>query len=150
MDKQIEKLSAKYPEIVLLRTAPGVGPIVAAAYVLTLGQPDAASNRSAGAFLGLRPAQSQSGAADPQRRISKAGDSFLRSLLVQSAQYVLGRFGPDSELRRWGLKLAATGGKRGKKRAIVAVARKLAVVLHALWRSGQRFQPFPQQAAVAA
>jgi transposase len=150
MDKQIEKLSAKYPEIVLLRTAPGVGPIVAAAYVLTLGQPDAASNRSAGAFLGLRPAQSQSGAADPQRRISKSGDSFLRSLLVQSAQYVLGRFGPDSELRRWGLKLAATGGKRGKKRAIVAVARKLAVVLHALWRSGQRFQPFPQQAAVAA
>ncbi|HUV70080.1 MAG TPA: transposase [Terracidiphilus sp.] len=145
-----EKLSAKYPEIVLLRTAPGVGPIVAAAYVLTLGQPDAASNRSAGAFLGLRPAQSQSGAADPQRRISKAGDSFLRSLLVQSAQYVLGRFGPDSELRRWGLKLAATGGKRGKKQAIVAVARKLAVVLHALWRSGQRFQPFPQQAAVAA
>jgi transposase len=150
MDKQIEKLSAKYREIVLLRTAPGVGPIVAAAYVLTLGQPDAASNRSAGAFLGLRPAQSQSGAADPQRRISKSGDSFLRSLLVQSAQYVLGRFGPDSELRRWGLKLAATGGKRGKKRAIVAVARKLAVVLHALWRSGQRFQPFPQQAAVAA
>jgi transposase len=149
MDKQIEKLSAKYPEIVLLRTAPGVGPIVAAAYVLTLGQPDAASC-SAEAFLGLRLAQSQSGAADPQRRISKTGDSFLRSLLVQSAQYVLGNFGPDSELRRWGLKLAATGGKRGKKRAIIAVARKLAVVLHALWRSGQRFQPFPQQAAVAA
>jgi transposase len=149
MDKQIEKLSAKYPEIVLLRTAPGVGPIVAAAYVLTLGQPDAASNRSAGAFLGLRPAQSQSGAADPQRRISNTGDSFLRSLLVQSAQYVLGSFGPDSELRRWGLKLAATGGKRGKKRAIIAVARKLAVVLHALCRSGQRFQPFLEQAAVA-
>ena len=150
MDKQVEKLAAKYPEIPLLRTVPGVGPIVAAAYVLTLDTPDAASNRSAGAFLGLRPAQSQSGGSDPQRRISKTGDSCLRSLLVQSAQYNLGRFGPDSELRRWGLKLASTGGKRGKKRAVVAVARKLAVVLHAMWRSGQRFQAFPQPAAKAA
>ncbi len=150
MDKQVEKLAVKYPEIVLLRTVPGVGPIVAAAYVLTLDRPDAASNRSAGAYLGLRPGQSQSGEADPQRRISKTGDSCLRSLLVQSAQYILGRFGPDSELRRWGLKLAATGGKRGKKRAIVAVARKLAVILHSMWRNGERFQAFPQTAAVAA
>ena len=150
MDKQIEKLATKYPEIKLLRTAPGVGPIVAAAYVLTLDQPDAASNRSAGAFLGLRPAQSQSGDADPQKRITKAGDKCLRSLLVQSAQYILGRFGPDSELRRWGLKLAATGGKRGKKRAVVAVARKLAVVLHAMWRNGECFQAFPQPATIAA
>jgi transposase len=150
MDKQVEKLADKYPEIGLLRTVPGVGPIVAAAYVLTLDRPDAASNRSAGAYLGLRPGQSQSGDADPQRRISKTGDRCLRSLLVQSAQYILGRFGPDSELRRWGLKLAATGGKRGKKRAIVAVARKLAVILHSMWRNGQRFQPFPQAAMVAA
>lgn len=100
MDKQVEKLSVKYPEIDLLRTVPGVGPIVAAAYVLTLDRPEAASNRSAGAFLGLRPGQSQSGDADPQKRISKTGDRCLRSLLVQSAQYVLGRFGPDSALRR--------------------------------------------------
>ena len=150
MDKQIEKLAAKYPEIALLRTVPGVGPIVAAAYALTLDRPDAASNRSAGAFLGLRPAQSQSGGSDPQRRISKTGDRCLRSLLVQSAQYILGRFGPDSELRRWGLKLAATGGKRGKKRAVVAVARKLAVILHAMWRNGERFQAFPQPGMAAA
>lgn len=151
MDKQVEKLAVKYPEIVLLRTAPGVGPIVAAAYVLTLDRPDAVPyNRSAGAFLGLRPRQSQSGDSDPQRRISKTGNSCLRSLLVQSAQYILGRFGPDSELRRWGLKLAQSGGKRGKKRAIVAVARKLAVVLHSMWRSSQRFQPFPQSTAAAA
>jgi transposase len=150
MDKQVEKLAVKYPEIGLLRSAPGVGPIVAAAYVLTLDRPDAASNRSAGAFLGLRPGQSQSGDSDPQRRISKTGDRCLRSLLVQSAQYVLGRFGPDSELRRWGLKLAQSGGKRGKKRAIVAVARKLAVILHSMWRSGQHFQPFPQSTAAAA
>jgi len=151
LDRQIENLARKYSEIALLRTAPGVGPIVAAAYVLTLDRPDAASNRSAGAFLGLRPSQSQSGETDPQRRISKAGDTYLRSLLVQSAQYILGRFGPDSALRRWGLKLASTGGKRGKKRAIVAVARKLAVLLHSMWRNGQNFTPFPQpQTATAA
>lgn len=149
MDQQIEKLAVKYPEIGVLRTAPGVGPVVAAAYVLTLDRPDVASNRSAGAFLGLRPGQSQSGDSDPQRRISKTGDGYLRSLLVQSAQYILGRFGPDSALRRWGLKLAQSGGKRGKKRAIVAVARKLAVMLHSMWRSGQHFQPFPQPAAAA-
>jgi transposase len=145
MEKQIEKLSAKYPEIELLRSAPGVGPVVAASYALTLDRPDAApSNRSAGAFLGLRPGQSQSGESDPQRRITRAGNTYLRSLLVQSAHHILSRFGPDSALRRWGLKLAQTGGKRGKKRAIVAVARKLAVILHSMWRSGQRFQPFPQ------
>jgi transposase len=150
MDEQIEKLANKYPEIRVLRTVPGVGPLVASAYVLTLDRPEAASNRSAGAFLGLRPSQSQSGESDPQRRISKAGDTYLRSLLVQSAQYILGRFGPDSALRRWGLKLASSGGKRGKKRAIVAVARKLAVLLHSMWRSRQPFQPFPQTEAAAA
>ena len=150
MDQQIETLAAKYPEIRLLRTAPGVGPVVAVAYVLTLDRPDAAANRSAGAFLGLRPKQSQSGESDPQMRISKTGDGYLRSLLVQSAQYILGRFGPDSALRRWGLKLASTGGKRGKKRAIVAVARKLAVLLHSMWRSGEHFQPFPKTATAAA
>jgi transposase len=135
----------------LLRSAPGVGPVVAAAYVLTLDRPDAVpGNRAAGAFLGLRPRQSQSGDSDPERRISKTGNSYLRSLLVQSAQYVLGRFGPDCELRRWGLRLAASGGKRGKKRAIVAVARKLAVILHAMWRSGQYFQAFPQPVQAVA
>lgn len=150
MDQQIEKLAVRYPEIRVLRTVPGVGPVVAAAYVLTLDRPDAAGNRSAGAFLGLRPKQSQSGESDPQMRISKTGDGYLRSLLVQSAQYILGRFGPDSALRRWGLKLATSGGKRGKKRAIVAVARKLAVLLHSMWRSGEHFQPFPQTATAVA
>ena len=144
MDRQVEALSQKYPEIEVLRTVPGVGPVVGAAYVLTLDSPDIASHRSAGAFLGLRPGQSQSGDSDPERRISKTGNLYLRSLLVQSAQYILGRFGPDSALKRWGLKLAAGGGKRAKKRAIVAVARKLAVMLHSMWRSGKSFQPFPQ------
>ncbi len=144
IDQAIEKLAVKYPEIALLRSVPGVGPVVAAAYALTLDRPDAVpKSRSAGAFLGLRPGQSQSGESDPQRRITRTGNTYLRCLLVQSAQYILGRFGPDSALRRWGLKLAASGGKRGKKRAIVAVARKLAVLLLSMWRSGQRFEPFP-------
>ena len=149
LDREIEKLREKYPEIGVLRTVPGVGPVVAAAYVLTLDRCDQAGNRAAGAWLGLRPRQKQSGDSDPQMRISKEGDRYLRSLLVQSAQYILGRFGPDSALRRWGLKLAQSGGKRGKKRALVAVARKLAVLLHSMWRSGKRFQPFPQPAATA-
>src|SRR6202167_1733203 len=151
MDKQIDQLVRKYPEISVFRTTPGVGPLVAACYVLTLDSPDVlGDNRQAGAFLGLRPRQSQSGESDPQRRISKTGNTYLRSLLVQSAQYILGRFGPDSALRRWGLKLAASGGKRGKKRAIVAVARKLAVILHSMWRSRKPFQAFPQAATAVA
>ena len=147
MDKQIEGLAKKYPEIVLLRTAPGVGPVVAACYVLTLDRPEAMeTNRQAGAYLGLRPSQQQSGDSNPQCGITKTGNTYLRSLLVQSAQYILGRFGPDSELRGWGLKLAASGGRRGKKRAIVAVARKLAVLLLSMWRKGHKFEPFPHSA----
>jgi transposase len=155
LDGEIEKLAERYPEIALLRTAPGVGPLVAVAYVLTLDRADAVStSRAAGAFLGLRPRQSQSGDSDPEHRITKTGNIYLRKLLVQSAHHILGRFGTDSALRRWGLRLAGTGGKRAKKRALIAVARKLAVILNRMWRSGERYQPFPEQkqkqAAMAA
>jgi transposase len=144
LDKDIERLADRYPEIGLLRTAPGVGPIVAAAYVLTLDRADAlSSSRAVGAFLGLKPRRSQSGDADPEHRITKTGNIYLRRLLVQAAHYVLGRFGRDSALRRWGLKLAQSGGKRAKKRALVAVARKLAVILHSMWRTGHCYQLFP-------
>lgn len=115
LDSTIDKLARRYPEIGLLRTAPGVGPIVAAAYVLTLDRAQAViSSRAVGAFLGLRPRQSQSGDSDPEHRIGKTGNRYLRRLLVQSAHHVLGRLGPDSALRRWGLKLASSGGQRGK------------------------------------
>jgi len=152
MDQRIDQLRERYAEIGILRSAPGVGPLVAATYVLTLDHHQLLrQSRSAGALLGLRPGQSQSGDYDPQCCITKTGNSYLRSLLIQSAQYILSRFGPDSALRKWGLKLAASGGKRGKKRAVVAVARKLSVILHRMWRSGQRFLAFPQSAiAVAA
>jgi transposase len=151
MDKQIDQLDKKYPEIAVLRTAPGVGPVVAACYVLTLDSPQAMkTNRQAGAYLGLRPKQQQSGDCNPQCGITRMGNTYLRSLLVQSAQYILGRHGSDSELRRWGLKLAASGGKRGKKRAVVAVARKLAVTLLSMWRNRKKFEPFPQTVAQLA
>ena len=150
MDRQVEALGDKHPEIKLLRTVPGVGPIVAGCYVLTLDRPDIIQDdRQAGAFLGLRPRQSQSGDKNPQYGISKTGNTCLRSLLVQAAHYILGRFGPDSALRRWGLGLAASGGKRGKKRAVVAVARKLAVLLHSMWRNRTPFVPFPQRSTQA-
>lgn len=151
MDRQIEELEHRYPEIGRLRTAPGVGPLVAATYVLTLNGAQAVTHsRQVGAFLGLRPRRKQSGESDPQCRITRTGNNYLRSLLVQSAHYILGRFGPDSALRRWGLKLAASGGKRAKKRAVVAVARKLAVILHRMWSSGQPYQPFPASPTITA
>jgi transposase len=145
LDQLIEALAKRYPEIRTLRTMPGVGPLVAATYVLTLNGANAVRHsRSAGAFLGLGRRKKQSGEQDPQCGITRAGNSYLRSLLVQSAHHILGHRGPDSALRRWGLKLAASGGQRGKKRAVVAVARKVAVILHCLWRSGQSYQAFPQ------
>jgi transposase len=73
--------------------------------------------------------------------ISKEGDPYLRTLLVQGAQHILGPFGVDCDLRRWGLKLAERGGRNAKKRAIVATARKLAVLLHHLWVSGEVYEP---------
>ena len=98
-------------------------------------------SREVGCFLGLRPGRRNSGESEPQMHISKQGDEYLRTLLVQGAHYILGPFGVDSDLRRWGQKLAERGGKNGKKRAVVAVARKLAVLLHRLWVSSEVYEP---------
>jgi len=134
-DRQIkEACREKYPETELLRQVGGVGVVTALAFVLTLEDPHRfGRSRSVGSFLGLRPGRDKSGAQDPELRITKAGDQLLRRLLVGSAQYILGPFGPDCDLRRWGLTLASRGRKNAKKRAVVAVARKLAVLLHRLW-----------------
>ena len=141
-EREIERLSAEqYPETERLRQVAGVGSLTALAYVLVLEDPDRfARSRAVGAYLGLRPKRSESGDSRPQLRISKGGDELLRKLLVQAAQYVLGPFGPDTDLRRWGQRLAARGGKNAKKRAVVAVARKLAVLLHRLWVSGEPYE----------
>lgn len=131
-----------YPETQLLRQVPGVGTLTALAFVLTVEDPARfAGSRAVGAYLGLVPGRDQSGDSDPQRRISKRGDRMLRRLLVGSAQYLLGPFGEDSDLRRHGEKLAARGGKSAKKRAVVAVARKLSVLLHRLWVTGEAYDP---------
>lgn len=142
-ERQLETISKEsYPETDLLRQVEGIGPLTALTFVLTLEDPYRFErSRSVGAYLGLVPATDQSGDRDPQRRISKEGDEMLRKLLVGSAHYILGPFGSDSDLRRHGEKIASRGGKNAKKRAVVAVARKLSVLLHRLWISGEVYDP---------
>lgn len=151
LNAQIHELDAKitqlcreqYPETERLQQVSGVGPVTALSYVLSIEDPARfKKSRQIGPFLGLTPKRDQSGDIDKQLRISKAGNKYLRQLLVGSAHYILGPFGPDSRLRRHGLSIAARGGKNAKKRAAVAVARKLAVLLHQLWISGQTYDPF--------
>jgi transposase len=126
-----------------LRQVEGVGALTALTFVLTLEDPSRfAKSRSVGAYLGLVPASDRSGDRDPQRRISKEGDEMLRKLLLGSAQYILGPFAKeDSDLRCHGEKIASRGGKNAKKRAAVAVARKLSVLLHRLWVTGEVYEP---------
>jgi transposase len=145
-DEKIEKLGReKYGHTALLRQVKGVGPITSLAYVLTLENPERfVKSRDVGPYLGLVPRQEDSGESQPQLGISKAGDRMLRRLLVGSAHYILGPFGPDTDLRRYGLRLCERGGKNAKKRAAVAVARKLAVLLHRLWVSGEAYEPLRQ------
>jgi transposase len=142
-DRQLETISKEtYPETELLRQVEGVGPLTALTFVLTVEDPYRFErSRSVGAYLGLVPASGRSGDRDPQKRISKEGDEMLRKLLVSGAHYVLGPFGSDSDLRRHGEKIASRGAKNAKKRAVVAVARKLAVLLHSLWMSGEVYEP---------
>jgi transposase len=142
-ERELETISMEhYPETELLRQVEGIGTLTALSFVLTLEDPYRfAKSRSVGAYLGLVPARDHSGDRDPQKRISKEGDEMLRKLLVGSAHYILGPFGSDSDLRRHGEKIATRGAKNAKKRAVVAVARKLAVLLHSLWVSGEVYEP---------
>lgn len=151
-DRRVEQLcEERYPETARLRQVPGVGPLTALAYVLTLEDPRRfATSRAVGPYLGLVPRQRDSGEWDPQLRISKRGDEMLRRLLVGSAQYILGPFGPDTDLRRWGLALCERGGRNAKRRAVVAVARKLAVLLHRLWVTGEIYEPLRGEEEVEA
>jgi transposase len=142
-DRRLVAISEEhYPETALLRQVEGIGPLTALTFVLTLEDPYRfEKSRSVGAYLGLVPATDRSGDSDPQKRISKEGDEMLRKLLVGSAHYVLGPFGSDSDLRRHGEKIASRGGKNAKKRAAVAVARKLSVLLHRLWVTAEVYDP---------
>jgi transposase len=142
-DRRLVAISLEhYPETALLRQVEGIGTLTALTFVLTLEDPYRfEKSRSVGAYLGLVPATDRSGDSDPQKRISKEGDQMLRKLLVGSAHYVLGPFGSDSDLRRHGEKIASRGGKNAKKRAAVAVARKLSVLLHRLWVTAELYDP---------
>lgn len=144
IERQIEQLSVeRYPETQYLRQISGVGPITALCFILTIEDPSRfAKSRQVGPFLGLTPRLDQSGETDKQLPITKAGNAYLRKLLVVSAHYIMGPFGPESNLRLHGLAIAARGGKNAKKRAAIAVARKLAVLLHRLWITGEEYQPF--------
>jgi transposase len=139
----IENLAQQsYPQVALLKQIKGVGTLIALTFLLTLEDPHRFhKSRDVGGYLGLQPGRRNSGQSEPQLHISKEGDPYLRTLLVQGAQHILGPFGVDCDLRRWGLKLAERGGRNGKKRAIVATARKLAVLLHHLWVSGEAYDP---------
>ena len=140
---RIEALAKQsYPQVAVLKQIQGVGTLIGLTFLLTLEDPHRfGKSRDVGGYLGLQPGRRNSGESEPQMHITKEGDPYLRTLLVQGAQHILGPFGIDCDLRRWGLKLAERGGRNGKKRAIVATARKLAVLLHPLWVSGEVYAP---------
>jgi transposase len=142
-NERIEGLAEEsYPQVALLKQVKGVGTLIALTFLLTLEDAHRfRKSRDVGCYLGLQPGRRNSGQSEPQMHISKEGDPYLRTLLVQGAHHILGPFGADSDLRRWGLKLAERGGRNGKKRAVIATARKLAVLLHRLWVSGEAYEP---------
>jgi transposase len=149
-DRRIEQIATQvHPEVARLKQVKGVGTLIALTYVLTVGDPRRfRHSRDVGCYLGLRPGRRNSGHSQPQLHISKEGDRYLRTLMVQGAHYILGPFGQDSDLRRWGLKLSERGGSNAKKRAVIAVARKLSVLLHRLWVSGEIYEPLRNYSVV--
>lgn len=141
-DAQIRQLAKKYPDVEVIAQPKGVGILTALVFVLTLEDKTRfTKSRTVGAYIGFNPKQDQSGDSDKQLGIAKTGDGFMRRLAVQAAHYTLGPFGQDSDLRTWGFELAKRGGKNAKKRATVAVARKLVVLMHRLWVTGETYKP---------
>lgn len=140
-----EAARTHHPQALKLRQIPSIGPITSLAFVLSIEDPKRFKDpRDVGAYLGLVPRRDQSGGTDKQLPISKAGNTYLRQLLVQCAQYLIGHFGPDCALRDQGLKLVARGGKAAKKKATIAIARKLAVMMIAMWQRGSDYEAFPK------
>jgi transposase len=150
-DQLVQEKARAYPETEAIQSIPGVGALTAVAFVLVLNNDRSRFTRSrdVGCYLGLRPKRRDSGRRAPELGITKAGDPLMRRLATQSAQYILGPFGRDSALRRWGLALASHGAKNARKRAVVAVARKLVVLMHRLWITQERYDPM-RGVAVAA
>jgi len=143
-DRAVKQLTeTEYPKTKALIKVYGVGHLTALTFVLTLGNKERFQrSRDVGCYLGLRPRRSQSGDSDPQLGITKAGNGYLRQLLVECANHVIGPHGKDSTLRRWGLSLGVRGGSHARRRAVVAVARKLAVLLHRIWITQEVYVPW--------
>ena len=156
LDRTVERMCEQdYPQTQLLRQISGVGPITALTYALTIEDPSRFDkSRLVGPYLGLCRRRWRSGEDDPELHITKSGDHLLRKLLVQCAHHIVGVHGQDSDLRRWGLAYAARGGRAAKKRAVVGVARRLAVLMHRLWITGEEYDPLHNvrrvEAAMAA
>lgn len=155
LDRAIQRLCEEvYPETALLMQVPGVGPLTALAFVLTIDDPSRfRRTRDVGAYLGLVPRRDQSGDTDKQLRITKAGDRMMRTLLVQSAHHHIGHFGKDTAISRWARGRLDRGGAGMKKRTVIAVARRLAVLLLRLWVSAEQYDPLrgvPPQSEAAA
>ena len=150
-DRKIEQIACdRYPETKLLRQVSGVGPLIALTYILTIEDKERfKKSRDVGCYVGLRPKQSESGERQPELRITKEGDVYLRKLLVQGAHCIMAKRAPDTDLKRWGTELAGRGRKNARKRAIVAVARKLAILLHHLWATGEVYEPLRNSQAMA-
>jgi transposase len=155
-DKKIQEIEKRYPETKVLKQVNGVGTLIALTFILTLEDAERfAHSREVGPYLGLTRKLRDSGESQPELGISKAGDMLLRRLLVQAAHCILRDGAPDSDLKVWGLtKVQAGAGKKGskrrKKKAAVAVARKLAVLLHRLWVTGEVYDPQYNRKAVEA
>jgi transposase len=150
-DRKIEQIARdRYPETQLLRQVSGVGPLIALTFILTIEDKERFQrSRDVGCYVGLRPKQSESGERQPELRITKEGDIYLRKLLVQGAHCIMSEKAPDTDLKRWGTNLAGRGGKNARKRALVAVARKLAILLHHLWATGEVYEPLRNGRAMA-
>lgn len=148
-EAQIQQAARQHhPQAVKFQQIPSIGPITSMAFVLSIEDPHRFKDpRDVGAYLGLVPKRDQSGGTDKQLPISKTGNAYLRQLLVQCAQYLIGHFGPDCALRRQGLLLAAKGGRAAKKKAVIAIARKLAVMMVAMWQKGSDYEDFPTSRA---
>lgn len=149
LDERIEAAArVRYPQVWALTTVRGVAVLTAMAYILVLEDSARfARSRDVGPALGLVPRRDQSGATDRQLGITRTGDGLLRRLLVECAQHILRERSADSDLKRWGMAIAARGGGKAKRRAVVAVARKVAVLLHRLWVTQEDYVPLRNSAA---
>ena len=128
-------MAQEYPETQTLQQIKGVGPLIALTFALVIGDPKRFNSRECSSYTGLAPRRDQSGEVDKQLGITKCGNKLLRRLLVQGAQYIMGSFGEDCNLRDFGNRIAQRGGSIARKKAKVAVARKLAITMLALWRN---------------